>query len=118
MPLEFTLCVISPKTFIVVMGMNTQRADEGIDNMWARENQAPLQHNQGPPFEDVSMGDQGSVVPPSMTDGDIGEAFFNLSQSMTSHANVVTSEVQAMTTQVNQEVGPCVPYHASTMESR
>ena len=37
---------------------------------------------------------------------------------MTSQANVVTSQVQAMTTQVNREIGPRVPQHASTMVSR
>ena len=37
---------------------------------------------------------------------------------MTSQANVVTSEVQAMTTQVYGEVATRVPQHASTMASR
>ena len=36
---------------------------------------------------------------------------------MTSQANVVTSQVQAMTTQVNWEVGPRVPHHANTVAS-
>ena len=36
---------------------------------------------------------------------------------MTSHANSSTSQVQAMTAQVNREVGPRVPQHANTMAS-
>ena len=37
---------------------------------------------------------------------------------MTSRANAINSQVQAMTAQVNYEVGPYMPPHASTMASR
>ena len=56
MPPESTLCMLSPKPFIVVICMNTRREAagrdmEGIVNMGAHENQAPLQDNQVPPLE-------------------------------------------------------------------
>ena len=34
--------------------------------------------NQVPPLEEVSMGDQVSIVPPPMTDGEIRTIFLNL----------------------------------------
>ena len=61
MPLEPTLCILSPKTFIVDIGMNNRReaarrAEEGIANPGAQDNQAPLHDNQVPPLEEVAMG--------------------------------------------------------------
>ena len=121
MPLE-SYYVLSPKFYIVVIGMNTQRestrrAKEGIANVGAHDNQSPPQDNQGPPLEEVDMGDQVPVVPPLMTEGEIRETFLNLSQAMTYQANSVTSHVQIITTQVNREIGPLVPQHARTMAS-
>ena len=52
-----------------------------------------------------------------MTNGQIRADFLNLAQSMISQASVVTSQVQAMTAQVNSEVGRRVPQHANTMAS-
>ena len=43
------------------------------------------------------MGDQVPDVPPPMTDGEIRAAFLNLAESITSQANVVTFQLQAMT---------------------
>ena len=77
---------------------------EGIVNMGAHENQAPLQDNQVPPLKQVAIGDHVPVSPPPMTDGETRKAFLILSQAITSQANAITSQVQAMTTQVNQEV--------------
>ena len=62
MPPESTLCMLSPKPFIMVICMNTRKAVagrdmEGIANVGAHDNQAPLQDNQVPPPEQVSMGD-------------------------------------------------------------
>ena len=50
------------------------------------------------------MGDQVSVAPPQMTDREIREAFLNLAKAMTLQANVVTSQVKAMMTQVNRKL--------------
>lgn len=36
---------------------------------------------------------------------------------MNSHVNTIASQVQAMTIQVNHEVGPRVPQHDTTMSS-
>ncbi len=63
------------------------------------------------------MGDQIPIVPLPRTDGEIRVAFLNGAQAMTSQANVVTSQVQAMTTQMNREVGTHGPHHASTTTS-
>ena len=107
MPLDSTLCVLLPKTFILVIGMNNKRAvvrrvEEGIYNVGAQDNQAPLQDNQVPPVQDVFMGDQVQVVPPRMTDGEIREAFLNIAKCMNSQANAITSQVKSMTVQVNR----------------
>ena len=75
------------------------------------------QDNQVPPLEEVSMGDQVPDVPPPMTDRDIRADFLTLTQAMTFQANGLTSQVQAMTSQMNREVGPRVPQHANTMAS-
>ena len=54
-PLE-SCYVLSPKSFIMVIGMN-RRAEEQKSN-------AGDQDNQVPPLEEVSMGDQTLNVPP------------------------------------------------------
>ncbi|TMX05322.1 hypothetical protein EJD97_024624, partial [Solanum chilense] len=95
-----------------------KRAEEGIANPGAQDNQAPPQDNRVPPLEEVAMGNRNSVVPPPMTDEDIREDFLNFAQPVTSQANIVTFLVQVMTTQVNREVGLRVPQHANTMASR
>ena len=115
--------MLTPKPFIVVIGMNNRRAaarrtEESIANVGANDNQAPLEENQVPPLDEVAMGDQVSVVPQPMTNGEIKENFLNFFQSMTSQANAVTSQVQAMTTQLSREVEPRVPEHANTTDFR
>ena len=85
--------------------------------MGAHDNQAPPQDNQVPPLEQVALGDKILVVPLPMKDGEIRENFLNLAKAMLSPANGVTSQVQAMTTQMDWEVGPRVPQHTSTMNS-
>ena len=55
--------------------------------------------------------------PPPLTDGEIREVFLTFTQAMTSQANVVTSQVQAMMTQVNREIEPRFPGHANIMAS-
>ncbi|TMX01885.1 hypothetical protein EJD97_023254 [Solanum chilense] len=92
-------------------------AEEGIANAGAHDNHAPPQDNQLPPLEEVDMGDQVLVVPPLITDGEIREAFLNLTQAMTTEANAFISQVQSMMAQVNLEVVPRMPQYASTMES-
>ena len=83
----------------------------------AHDNQSPPQDNQVPPLKQVAMDYQVPVVPLPMIGGEIRAVFFNLTQAMTSQANVVTSQVQAMTAQVNREVGYHMPPHYSTMDS-
>ena len=66
MPPESNLCMLLPKPFIVVIGMNTsrettQRAYEGIVNAGDHENQVPPQDNQVHPLEHVAMGDKVPV---------------------------------------------------------
>ena len=113
--------MLTPKPFIVVIGMNNRRAaarrtEEGIAYVGANDNQGPLEENQVPPLDEVAMGDQVSVVPQPMTNGEIKENFLNFFQCMTSQANAVTSQVQAMTTQLSREVEPRVPEHANSMD--
>ena len=81
---------------------STRRDEEGRAN----NNQAPPQDNQVPLLQEVAIGDQVSVVPLLMTDGDIRQAFLNLAQAMTSQSNPITSHVQAMIAKVNREIGP------------
>lgn len=61
--------IFSPKTFVVVIGMNTgsaatQIADKGIANVGAYDSQAPSQDNQVPQLEKLAMSDQVPVVHP------------------------------------------------------
>ena len=54
--------MLTPKPFIVVIGMNNRRGaarrtEEGIANVGANDNQAPLEENQVPPLHKVAMGD-------------------------------------------------------------
>ena len=87
--------------------------------MGAHDIQAPAQDNQVPPLEQVPMRDQVPVAPPPpLTDGDIRSSFVNLAQAMTSQDNATKSQFQAMTTQVNLEVGARVPHHSRTMAFR
>ena len=107
----------------MVVGINTRRpvakmTEEGVVNAGAHENQVPPQDNLVPPLEQVCMGDRVPVISPPMTYRYISAVFLNLAQAMTSQDNVVTSQVQAMTVEVNQEVGPHMPLHAITMASR
>ena len=108
---------LSPRPLDVVIGMitkreSTRRVEEAIANA-----RVPPQDNQVPPLDQVPMGDQLSVNPPPITDGGIRSYFLHLYQAMTSQDNVATSQIQTMMSQVNQEVGPCLPQHASTMSS-
>ena len=52
-----------------------------------------------------------------MNDGEIRAFFINLYQAINSQGNVVTFNIQAMTSHVNQEVGHRVPHNAITMAS-
>ena len=115
--------MLSAKPCIAVIGKNTRsaaatRAGEQMANVGTHENKVTPQDNQVPPLEEVAMGDQVSIVPPLMTDGEIRATVLNLSQAINSQDNVVTSQFQAMTGQVNMEVGPRVPQHSNTMSSR
>ena len=78
----------------------------------------PPQDNKLPPLEELAMGDQVQNAPPPMTDRDIKAIFLTLTQPMTSQANSITSQVQAMKTQMNREVGARVPQHTNNMASR
>ena len=98
--------------------MDTRSAVAGRDeDARAHDNQAPPYESQVPLLEQIAISDHVSVAPPLMSDGEITEDFLNLAQAMTSKDNVVTSQVQSMMAQVNQEVGPRMTQHARTMAS-
>ena len=87
--------------------------------MGSHDKQAPPQDQQVPPLERVPMGDHVSVASsPPMVDGYIRSTFPNLAQAINLQAKAVTSQVQALTARVKQELGPHVPHHSSTMASR
>ena len=72
MPLESCYVLLS-KPYIMVIGMNTQRAatrrtQELIKNVGAHNNQVP-------PLQEVSMADQHPVVPPPIIDGEKSKHF-------------------------------------------
>ena len=74
MPLE-SCYVLSPKPCIVVINMNTRkddakRVEEEMENMGAQDDEVPPQDNQVLSLEEVAMGDQVTVVPPPMIDGE------------------------------------------------
>ena len=82
----------------------SRKAEEGIANAGAHDNQAPPQENQVLPLEQAATGYQVSVVPPRMTYWEIILDFLNLDHDMTSQANVITFQIQSMTAQMNGEV--------------
>lgn len=86
--------------------------------MGAHDNQAPPQGNQVRPLEQVPMSDHVPVVCQPIKDGEIRSSFLNFVEAMTSKANDLTSQVQAMKTYVNREVGPRITQDARTMASR
>ena len=115
MPLESTLCVLSPKSCVVVIGMNPQtssarRTKEGIANAGELDNQVS-------PLEEVVVGDQVSVAPPPMADGYIRASFLKMSQYITTQAQVITTEAQTMMDLHNWEVVPRGNKQVSTMAS-
>ena len=97
-PLESILCVISPKTFVVVIGMNTRRvAAEGLRKglrmcglmtVKLLRKKIKLLH-----LKKLLWIIKLQFVPPPMNVGEINTGFLNLSQAMNSQANVVTSQV-------------------------
>ena len=85
-PLESTLCVLTPKHCMVVIGMNTRRAaarrlDEKIDNVGV-----PPYGNQDPLVEEVANDDLASTNPTALSDTDIRAAFLQIAQSITTQA--------------------------------
>ena len=81
MPLK-SCYVLSPKPFIVVIGMNTRiptfiKTEEEMDNVGDQDNQVP-------PHEEVAMGNQVPVIPPSMTDGEISASIISFDQAINS----------------------------------
>lgn len=60
----------------MVIGINNRksgerRVEEGILDVGAHRNQAPLQDNQVPPLQEVFMSDQVPFAPPPIRDGEI-----------------------------------------------
>ena len=91
-----------------------RRAEEDLTNVGFPPigNQVLLQGNEIPPSE------QALVIPPPMRNGEIRSAFSTLVQDMTTQAEDVFTQCQAMSTQTNREVGPLVQQNASTTASR
>ena len=93
MPLEsYFICFHLNRISWLYRKVAARRAEEGICNVGDNDNQDPPQ-DKVPSIEQVPMGGQVPVVPPSMTDGEIRLDFLNLAQYMTSQANAVTSQV-------------------------
>ena len=78
-----------------------RRLDEEISNA-----RVPPRGNQVPPLEEVPNDDQAPVNPPPLTDGDIRVAFLQLAQAITTQAQPVTTDAQAMKAQANGGVRP------------
>lgn len=71
-----------------------------------------------PQGNQVSPQDKDLFIPSPMTDGEIMSAFINLAQVMTTLAQAVANQTQAMISQEKLEVGPHVQKNASTTTSR
>ena len=86
--------------------MNTRRnIARRLDEDIAREGVSPS-GNRVPPLEKVANDYQASANPPAMTDGDIRDAFLQISQAIITQAQVVTTKAQAMTAKDTWEVVP------------
>ena len=73
-----------------------RRVEEEIANA-----EVPTQYNQAPPQEQAPLGDQALANPLVMIDVEIRTTFINLAQPMTTQAQVVYAQAQAMTAQAN-----------------
>ncbi|TMW92427.1 hypothetical protein EJD97_013073 [Solanum chilense] len=89
---------------------SARRAEEGIAYAGELDNQVS-------PLEEVVVGDQVSVAPPPMEDGDIRASFLKMSHDNTTQAQVITTEAQTMTDLHNWEVVPRGNQQVSTMAS-
>ena len=100
------------------LAMNTgrttaRRLDEDISNVGV-----PPQGNQVSPLKEVANDDQEMANPPSLTDGDIRDAFLQMAQAITTQAQAVITQAQAMMTQANREVVSRGNSYVCTMTSR
>ena len=117
MPLDPTLCVLSPKPCIVFIGMNTRRKatrrlDEDIFSAGV-----PTCGNQDPPFEEVAHDDQAPANPPDIMDRDISASFIKMSQVIATQAQAITTQARHITAQANREVVSQRNHHVRTMAS-
>lgn len=72
------------------------RIDEEIANTGA-----PPRGNQVPPLEEVATDDQGPVIFSSLKDCSIRVFFLQMSQSIASQEQAVTTQGQSMTSEAN-----------------
>ena len=75
------------------------------------------QGNQAPPNEQVPLGGQVSFNTPILTDGEIRDAFQNLTEVMATQSQVITTKAQAIMVRADREIGTPVNKIYSTMDS-
>ena len=90
-----------------------RRVGEKVANVGVR-----TQGNQAPPNEKVSLGCHVSFNTPILTDGEIREAFQNLTQVIAIQSQVVPTQAQAMMAQADHEIGTPVNKNSSTRASQ
>ena len=78
----------------------------------------PSQGDQVPPLEKSSNDDQAPVNPPPLTDKNIRDTLFQISQTITTQAQAPTTQAQVMTAQANREVVPWTNQQIASMASR
>ena len=78
----------------------------------------PSRGKKAPPQEKVPIGCQVAVIHLVMKDGNIMKDFLNLTEVITTQAQLVTTQGQATMAQASREVETCVIKNSSTVTFR
>lgn len=87
-----------------------------VENDWVNVGVPPQGNLVPPQGNHVSPQEQAPIIPPTMTNGEIGSIFVTSAHVMTTQSQEVASPSQAMTAQANMDVSFSVEQNASTMD--
>ena len=105
------MCVLASNPFLVVIGKEHKKDKRKKSKSRHFECGSYYTRKQVPPQVQADAYDQVLVNPPAMTDGDVRQSLFQMSQAVITEAQVIKS-------QSNWEVASRENEHARTMSSR
>ena len=90
-----------------------QRFEEEIANAGV-----PPHDEQVPPLEEDANVEQAPANPSSMTEAEMRDILYQISQAMNTQAQSVTVQAQSMTAQANRDIASLSHQQVTTMASR